>query len=80
MLYLIAIVVGGALGLYLVQSGRITSPRLVSGFYAVLGGILGIMILRFLLGGLGPIGAIIGATVGAMILLFAAQQISGPKD
>lgn len=77
---LIAVLVGGALGLVLVQSGRITSPRLIAGFYAVLGGILGIFILRFVMGGLGPVGAIIGATAGAAILLYAAQSLSGPKD
>ena len=77
--YLIMAILGGALGLYLVQSGRVTSRRLIGIGYAVIGGLLGIFILRAVVGVLGPVGALIGAVAGAVIVLWIAKQ-TGPKD
>ena len=75
MTYLIMAIIGGALGLYLVHSGRVTTRGLMGAAYAFLGGLLGIFLLRAVLGALGPIGALIGAVTGAVLLLWAARSL-----
>ena len=77
--YLIMAIIGGALGLYLVQTGRVTSRRLVWGMYAVIGALLGIFVLRAVVGAMGPLGALIGATTGAVVLLWLGRSM-GPKE
>ncbi len=75
--YLIMAIIGGALGLYLVRSGRVSTRGLSGGTYAFLGGLLGILILRAVLGVLGPVGALIGAVAGAVLVLWAARALDG---
>ena len=71
---LIAVLLGAALVIVLVRSGLITTPLLLHAAYGVLGGILGIMILRFLIGPLGLAGAIIGALIGGVVILTFVRQ------
>ena len=73
--YLIMAIIGGALGLYLVRSGRVSTRGLSGGTYAFLGGLLGIFVLRAVLGVLGPVGALIGAVAGAVLVLWAAKAM-----
>jgi hypothetical protein len=73
--YLIMAIIGGAVGLYLVHTGRVTTRGLMGAAYAFLGGLLGIFLLRAALGALGPVGALIGAVTGAVVLLWAAKSL-----
>ncbi len=75
--YLIMAIIGGALGLYLVRSGRVSTRGMAGGTYAFLGGLLGILVLRAVLGVLGPVGALIGAVAGAVLVLWAAKALDG---
>ena len=75
--YLIMAIIGGALGLYLVRSGRVSTRGLSGGTYAFLGGLLGIFVLRAVLGVLGPVGALIAAVAGAVLVLWAAKALDG---
>ena len=77
---LIVVLIGAGIALILVQTGVVTSTRLISAIYAILGGVLGIMILRFIVGPLGPISGIIGAVLGAVILLYFARPKSKGDD
>ncbi len=77
---LIAILVGAAIAIVLVRSGLVTARILVATMYSVLGAIIGFMVLRYIIGPLGPVGAGIGAVAGAVVLLFLAQRFSSRGD
>ena len=72
--YLIAIIVAALIAMLLVRLNVVTSSRLMSFGYAVLGGALTVTVLRFFVGPLGPIGVAIGAVIGGAILLFLARS------
>jgi len=71
-------VVGGVLGLWLFQTGRITGELLMATFYAVAGAALGILLLR-LVAETGIAGAVVAAVIGAVVLLWLARR-SGRGD
>ena len=62
----VAVLVGAALAILLVRSGIVTVSLLMSLAYGALGGLLGIMLLRFVAGPLGPAGAVIAASDGGV--------------
>ncbi len=76
---LIVVLVGVGIALLLVRSGYVTSELLISGVYGVLGAVLGLMILRYLVGPLGIYGGIVGAGIGAVVLLFLMRRGRKPK-
>lgn len=80
MLYLWAALIGGVIAIVLVQSGMVTSRRLAAVAYALIGGALGILVLRFAVGGMGLVGGIVGATAGAVLLLYLAKSFGGGED
>ena len=77
---LIAVLVGSVIAIVLVRTGIVTSSLLLSLAYAALGGILGIMILRFLVGPMGLTGGIIGAVLGAAVILVLLRRAKGAGD
>ncbi|MEO0990844.1 MAG: hypothetical protein AAFX00_07850 [Pseudomonadota bacterium] len=68
---LLIAVLGGAIGLYLVATNRVNTQRIVLFSVAVLGAGLGIYTLRALSLISGPVGALMAATAGAALLLWA---------
>ena len=74
---LLIVVAGAAIAIALVWSGAVTRPRLLAAVYAVLGAVLGIVILRFVAGPMGPGGLVVAAAVGAVILLWLVTRSAG---
>ena len=74
--YLLVVIAGALIAIVLVRMGVVNSKNLASAGYGVLGGVLGIMVLRFLIGPLGIIGGVIGAIVGAALVLYGARALS----
>ena len=72
-------VVGGVLGLLIFQWGRITGEKLLAVFYAVSGALLGVILLTRLAASTGPVGAVLSAVAGAVVVLYLAR-ISGKRD
>lgn len=70
----LAILAGTAIAAILVWSGLVTSSRMITAVYGVLGGLLGVIILRFIVGPLGIVGAVIAAAIGAVVLLWVAKK------
>lgn len=76
---LVLAVVGGLFGLWLFRSGRITGELIMATFYAVAGAALGILLLR-LVAETGPLGAVIAAIAGAVVLLYIARRAGRKND